>query len=646
MKKWLKSDAALLVWRLVLVYLALALCRVVFLVYNAEAIGRITSVEVWNLIRGSLVFDTATVVYTNALFIVLSLLPFRFRRNRWYRGAMFGYWIVVNSVSAAANLADAVYFRYTAKRLTADEVFFAGNDNTLRLLFKFMGENWYLVPVFAAVTAMLVLLYGRKIVPDTPIRNPWAYYGANLALLAAACVLCIGGVRGGFSRMTRPITLSNATQYASSPAKANLVLSNPFCIIRTAGQAGKISYVKYYSPEELAEIYTPYHYPEQKRLDYTPNIVVFILESFSAEHSAYLNPRLYGDEPGYTPFLDSLMRSGYTFTNAFASGYKSIEALPSVLGSIPSFKTPFVLMPQSLGRSRQLPQILADRGYPTLFFNGSERGSMGFEAYVRNAGVRQVYSREDYESARGGGDFDGYWGIWDMPLLDWMGEMLGEVPQPFFSSVFTLSSHHPFVVPAEYASLPEGRTKVHRGVQYTDLSIRRFFEKYGSEDWFRNSVFVFVADHVSSEIWAPETNTVRGRSRIIQFIYKGDGSLRGIDRRVSQQTDLVPTLMNFVPMAEPYFAFGRDALGEPERKPMVVKYAGGEYIALTDSLTLMFDERQVTAAYGASDIFHMRDINSPSNDEVRETERLLKAVIQQYYSHVEKMDYTVPASGE
>ncbi len=642
MKRWLKSDAALLAWRLLLVYLTLALCRIVFLIYNTEAIGHIARGETWDLIHGSLVFDTATVVYTNVLFIVLSLMPFRFRRNRIYRGAMFWYYIVANAVSAGVNLADAVYFRYTAKRFTADEIFFSGNDNTAQLVFKFMGENWYMVLVFAAIVAMLVMLYGRKIVPETPIRRPWIYFGVNLAVLAAVCALCIGGVRGGLSRMTRPITLSNATQYAATPAKANLILSNPFCIIRTAGQGGKISYTKYYTPEELAGIYTPYHYPEQKLFDYTPNIVIFILESFSAEHSAFLNPELYGDEPGYTPFLDSLMRSGYTFTNAFADGYKSIEVLPAVLGSIPSFRTPFVLMPQSLGRSRQLPQILADRGYPTLFFNGSARGSMGFEAYVRNAGVRQVYSREDYETARGKKDFDGYWGIWDMPFLDWMGGVLGTVQQPFFSSVFTLSSHHPFVVPAEYASLPEGRTKVHRGVQYTDLAIRRFFEKYGNEDWFRNSVFVFVADHVSSEIWAPETNTIRGRSRIIQFIYKGDGSLRGLDGRVSQQTDLMPTLMNFVPMAEPYFAFGRDAFGEPERKPIVVKYAGGEYIAITDSLTLFFDERRVTAAFGASDIFHTRDINSPANEEVRETERLLKAVIQQYYSHIERMDYTVP----
>jgi phosphoglycerol transferase MdoB-like AlkP superfamily enzyme len=648
-----RSDIALVVWRIALVYAALGLCRLAFLAYNRVDIGAISSPEVWSLLKGSLVFDTVSVIYTNALFVVASLVPFRFRANRWWRGGVFGYWVVVNSVSVAINLSDAVYYHYTHKRFTADELFFAGNDNTFGLVLKFMAENWYLVLLWLALTVALVLLYGRRVTPATPIRQKWAYFGVNLAVLAGACALCVGGVRGGFSRMTRPITLSNATQYATSPAKANLILSNPFAIIRTAGRSAGIAFEHYFSPEELATIYTPYHYPTPQKIATPPNIVVFILESFSAEHSAFLNPDIYAGEAGYTPFLDSLMRGGYTFTNAHANGHKSIEALPAVLGSIPSFRTPFVLMPQSLGVSRQLPQILADRGYPTLFFNGSERGSMGFEAYVRSAGVQTVYSREEYETARGRGDFDGFWGIWDEPFLDWMGEVLGEVEQPFFSAVFTLSSHHPFVVPAEYEHLPAGRTKIHRPVQYTDGAIRHFFEKYGSTEWFANTVFAFVADHVSSETFAPKTLTPTGRTRIVQFLYKSDGSLRGIDGRVAQQTDLMPTLMNFVPDAPSFFAFGRDAfardvferdvLDELARKPLVVTFSEG-FVAQTDSVVVFFDGERVTRAFGASDIFMERDILSLDNLEIADTERLLKAVIQQYYTHIEQMNYTVPAS--
>ena len=108
---------------------------------------------------------------------------------------------------------------------------------------------------------------------------------------------------------------------------------------------------------------------------------------------------LYPDGNGFTPFLDSLMRNGYYFTNAFANGRKSIEALPSVLSSIPSYETPFVLLPQAVAPMEALPKILHNEGYATSFFNGSSRGSMGFGAYATQAGIEHYYSREDYERA-------------------------------------------------------------------------------------------------------------------------------------------------------------------------------------------------------------------------------------------------------
>ena len=219
-------------------------------------------------------------------------------------------------------------------------------------------------------------------------------------------------MRGGMTRMTRPITLSNATLYTDDSGKANLILSNPFCILRTIGNAGSINYKKYFTPEELPQHFTPVHQPADSAAVNLAgrNVMVFIMESMSAEHSAYLMPEVYAgrETKGFTPFLDSLMRGGLCFKRMYANGTRSIQAMPSVLGSIPSFRTPFVLMPQSLGESRQLPAILRGRGYSTAFFCGSEHGSMGFGAYARSAGVERLVSREDYEDRHGKGDFDGY----------------------------------------------------------------------------------------------------------------------------------------------------------------------------------------------------------------------------------------------
>ena len=322
------------------------------------------------------------------------------------------------------------------------------------------------------------------------------------------------------------------------------------------------------------------------------------------------------------------MRNGLTFKRMYANGSRSIQAMPSVLGSIPSFRTPFVLMPQSLGESRQLPAMLADKGYATAFFCGSERGSMGFGAYARSAGVERLVSREDYEAKHGTGDFDGYWGIWDEEFLQFTGEELTAMPEPFFAALFTLSSHHPFVVPEKYAAtLPEGYTRIHKGVAYDDRAFRLFFQRFGGEEWFRRTIFVFVADHVSSEKFAEETRSYPGNMHVIGFIYTPDGTLRGEVGEITQQLDIMPTLLGLTGNRKPYFAFGRDVLNEPQRPRWSVSY-DGRFRALTGEGAIVLDD---------SDMDVQECPATPAADSLAQN---FRALVQQYYTHIEKKSYT------
>lgn len=629
------SSLAMLVWRIALVYVVLMLCRIVFYLYNAEILGSPAGLELGALLAGALKFDTASVVYADGAFVLLSLLPLHVREKRWYQRIQFGYYIVVNAVLVVAlNLADAVYFRYTLKRITADEVFFADNTNSVPLIGKFMLENGWLVLLGAAFIALLAAGYRRR----TPIWSPlkgWAYYGINTLFLLLAAALCIAGARGGITRMTRPITLSNAALYAPDNAWANLILSNPFSLLRTIGSGGSARPVRYFSDAEAERLFSPVHRPDPTAEAPLKgrNVVIFIMESMSADHSAHLMPEAYADREikGFTPFLDSLMREGYCFRQMYANGTRSIQAMPSVLGSIPSFKTPFVLMSQSLGKSRQLPAILRDKGYETAFFCGSERGSMGFGAYARSAGVNRLFSREDYEERHGTNDFDGYWGIWDGPFLQYAGEEFGAMPEPFFAALFTISSHHPFYVPEPYRdSLPEGYTRIHKSVAYDDLAFRKFFERYRAEKWFGRTLFVFVADHVSSEKFAPESRSYPGNYRIIGFLYTPDGALRGQTDEVVQQLDLMPTVLGLVCGGEsgPYFAFGRDLFLEPERPVWSVSY-DDRFHAFTHEGILRIEEQETPS--GNEDGTTV----APDSSEER-----FKALIQQYYKRIEQKNYT------
>lgn len=635
MDRLLRTATALTLWRIALLYVVLALCRGLFWLYNAETIGPVE--EIGSLLAGALKFDTASVVYADLLFVVLSLLPLHLRERPWYQSMLFWYYTVVNGVLVvAANLSDAVYFRYAQKRFTADEIFFADNSNSLQLALKFMGENWYMVLAAAALTALLAAGFRRRTRIEPLIRNGAAYYLVNTVILAAAVLLCIAGARGGVTRMTRPITLSNASSYAPTNEQANLILSNPFCILRTIGNGRSVKYEKYYAPEELARRFDPVHQPaDSARFDLSGrNVVIFIMESMSAEHSFWLHPAYYADREtkGFTPFLDSLMRTGLCFRQMFANGTRSIQAMPAVLGSMPSFKTPFVLMPQALGESRQLPRILADRGYETLFLCGSDRGSMGFGAVARMAGIDTQLTREDYEAAHGRGDFDGYWGIWDEPFLQFAGEEFSRRREPFFATLFTLSSHHPYIVPEGYGELlPEGYTRIQQPAAYTDLAFRRFFERFGGEEWFRRTIFVFTADHVSPEKFAAESHVFPGMHHIIGLIYTPDGALQGQVDEIVQQIDLMPTLLGMLGNTEPYFAYGRDIFNEPGRKAWGVAY-DSEFRVVTDSLTGSFDERRWT--------LRPRSEGAALPQDTLRIQEGVQAMIQQYYEHIERKRYT------
>ena len=647
MRKILQNDLTTLMLRLLLLYACIFITQAAFYGYNRMLLGALTWSEIPMLFIGSLKFATASVFYLNGPFILLSLLPFRFRQKSGYQKALFWFFIVTNILGIIVlNMSDIVYFSYAFKRITSEEMhFFRENDNTFDILFKALGENWYLVLLAAVLVFLLIYGYKKIKYHPTEIKNNWAYYGIGVLILAVAVPTWIYGIRGSMDKKAFPISIGNVSYYAQSPQKGALVLSNPFCLFRTMGMR-QLDAPVYFSEEELAELYSPYHESNliQPPLAEGKNVVIFVLESFSREHSQYLAPHLNPDG-GYTPFLDSLMREGLVFTQAFANGMKSIEALPSIFASIPSYRTPFALMPQSLTDLEGLPRILARQGYGTHFFCGATRNQMGFEAFGKQCGIEQFHNREDFEKIHPGSGNANVWGIWDMPFLQYMADELNKMETPFFTAVFTLSSHHPYDLPSEYSGkMPQGNTLVQPCVAYTDLSLRKFFETASKMPWFENTLFIFVADHVSPQMAAEETRTAKGNTAILYFMYTPDHSVKGRYEHVTQQIDIMPTTLGLMGYRKPYFAFGRDVFNEPDRKPLVVNCVQQTYQALTDSLSLYFDGNRRLYVYAADDTLQKQNIMDLGSLAQQSLERDVKALLQSYYAHVGNGSLRIPVS--
>ena len=232
----------------------------------------------------------------------------------------------------------------------------------------------------------------------------------------------VAGMRGGWTRDVRPITISNANNYCDRPTEAGIVLNTPFSLIRTYG-FNLFEVPDFFQDEaEMVAIFDPIRQPADSTKTFKKkNVVVIIIESFGREYIGAYNKHLDGGHyKGYTPFADSLIAHSLTFTHSYCNGRKSIDGMPSILSSIPMFVEPFFLSPFSNNAISGIADCLNGKGYKTAFFHGAERGSMGFMAFARATKFQEYYGREDFVADKrtvGDKAFDGWWGISDEPFL-------------------------------------------------------------------------------------------------------------------------------------------------------------------------------------------------------------------------------------
>jgi phosphoglycerol transferase MdoB-like AlkP superfamily enzyme len=357
------------------------------------------------------------------------------------------------------------------------------------------------------------------------------------------------------------------------------------------------------------------------------NVVVIILESFSKEFFGVFNKDKEGYQ-GYTPFLDSLAQHSKTFQYSFANGRKSIDGLPSVMASIPSLGVPYVLTPFAANKINSLGGLLRAKGYHTSFFHGAPNGSMGFQAFTNLAGIEHYYGKTEYGNDD---DFDNMWGIWDDKFLGFYADKMNEFPQPFMSSFFSVSSHHPFKVPEGFeGKFKGGEQPILKCIEYTDYSLRQFFKKVSTMPWYANTLFVITADHVSSNVIFPESHTTWGLYSVPVIFFKPDNSLTSSDPGLSQQIDIMPSVLGYLHYEKPYVAFGRNVF-DSGTTPFAFNYSDNVYNLYRGDYLLMFDGKRTIHLYDfKQDKLLRNDLKDQQADRVKEMEDFLKAIIQQY----------------
>ncbi len=524
--------------RIILLLAFYTTSRIYFYINNIDAFTDVSLLEFTEGIR----FDVSALFYINIPLFILLLLPHNLRANKYYHKITNWLFYAINIPFLLLNNIDIEYFRFTQKRSTTDffQLMQLGND-AKNIIPQYLKDYW---PITFFSIIQLYLLFKVKEIPKYKFSLNLRGISKQLLVLVLSSGLFVISARGGFQ--LKPINSINAGELCGSQ-NTSLILNTPFCILHSLDEKPLSTY-NYFKKQELENIYSPIHRSKIKAID-KKNIVILIMESYSKEFVGY-----YNEGKSYTPFLDSLMEHGMVFNNAYANGLKSIEALPAITASIPNLMdNPFITSDLAQNKFYSLASLLNNEGYNTSFFHGGQRGTMGFYSFSRKAGFQEYHGLEEYNNNT---DFDGTWGIFDGPFMQYFANTLNTKKEPFFSTFFSLSSHPPYVLPDDYKQ-ENDKISILETIRYSDYAMRIFFKQIKHEDWFKNTIFIITADHTSGVRYNKKYKNTIGRYAIPLIIFKGDSSLIGENSTIVQQIDIMPTILNKIGYSKPYLAFGK-----------------------------------------------------------------------------------------
>ncbi len=488
--------------------------RLTFYVWNFQRLENINGLDLLKVFLNGARFDLAIVFPISFLvFIVLNLKP------KWLSTFLFWSLIVFHTVILCGNFVDSELVNFVGRRFTKSTLYLIGEGQLTNLMKYF----WMTAVTFFSLVLYLFLNF--KIKKNDISHMSMKTKSMSLFIFMIATVLF---ARGGLQE--KPISFVDA-KVIDHPFAHHMVLNTTFTAGKSFGQKNfeKLNFMK--ADEMLSELnlnpqlWVPNSIPNFKN----KNLVIFILESFSSEYISQTN----------TPFFLSLAGQGAYFQKAYANGRRSVEGIASIMAGVPALmEEPFVNSEFATNDFVGLGNLFKKKNYHTSFFHGAKNGSMRFDLFTRAAGFDQYFGLNEFPDSTKN---DGAWGIWDEDFLNWSCEKMAMFPKPFVSAIFTLTSHHPFQIPEHLKSvLTTGEAPIIQSIKYTDYALKKYFECAQKTDWYKDTVFLFVADHTGPSL--NENATFKSKYEIPILFYSSSEKIELNTTQFAQQIDLLPTL--------------------------------------------------------------------------------------------------------
>lgn len=613
MQKWQRCILALIF--LFALYQAL---RAVFFLNNPD-IAQHASLEAITLawLHGFR-FDLSALAMINAIpFLIYSVPSFK-SLEKLMRSLSLVVFVLLNSAFIIVNIVDIEYFQFAARRATINA--FAMTTDLSNQFWQIAGYYWHYSLCLVA-TPIVVAYIAKKSFPHKPTKSRLIDFVSFGVLVLALAALARGGWQA------KPLIPAHAFLVTPGPL-ALLSLNSSFTLIKSFDR-NTPERLRFYPDwvsvkKELESANTREQLDRFKPLPQNTNVVVILLESFGLEYMG-----LDGKGPSFTPFLNQLAKRGRFFKNHFASGRRSIDAIPSIFASIPSWMSEaFITSQFQTNRIGGLGHSLQQRGYDTKFYHGGKPGTMFIDLMAQRTGFNTYLDAASFSGHKDA--YDGHWGVFDEPFLGYVAKDLTKTPSPFLAGIFTLSSHHPYKIPAVYnGRFPKGELEIHESIGYADYALKRFFEKAEQTDWYTNTLFVITADH-TSKTNSPYYQSELGRFRVPLIFFHPKEQLDFLDTdKIAQHTDIKPSIEHMLGIDSNRSLFG-NSLARPQDN-VAVLYTGNSYKAVTKDLTIDFRTPDRWMLFKRSDWQQKHPIVDKSSlKDIERYKRFVKAKVQAF----------------
>ena len=615
------------IWTLIRYYcfwlLFFFLERLVFILYNAPKLATQSFSEVLPAFRYGLWMDASMAGYICAVPLLIFLISWYFPWLIVPAGILKYYtWILV-AICSLLTVINFNIYREWGTKVNYRTFEFAIQSPKEALASS--GSSPLLLSFTILFALIIVAVFLAKIIINWHINRKGHWLGklASSLLLAGLTVLSI---RGGF----QDAPMNESMAYYSTNLTLNYAAVNTewglATDIKNAKYNTKNPYAYFNRDNAQQTIAGFYEKPDSAGLQVLttarPNVVLIIMES----HTGNVVESL-GGEPDISNSIERLKGEGIFFDQIYSAAGRTDKGVVAVLSGFPAQASRSIMKENSKQSAiPALSQIFSRNGYVTPFFYGGESRFANMKSYLLSHDVKKIIEKSSFDKQY----LNSSWGAFDGPVYQRMTQELASEQQPFFATMLTLTNHEPFGLPVPPRFKGDNTEDKFRSTAfYADSCLGAFIEHAKSQSWYKNTLFVVVADHghflprTDLEIFDPRRYRIPLLffGPVIKPAFKGKTI-----HMIGGQTDIANTLLTQLNIDAKAFTWSKDLLN-PASKPFAFYNWDQGFGFMTPENTIGFD------AVSKQVIYSTKPNQTNADPAVIAGKSFMQEVYQQYMEY-------------